>query len=77
MSRDPARILPILDALADYWLQENHRDLRLGQIISNCTPARFGEEIWESDGDSEPIKTVRDPFYMEDDEFLEELRKQP
>ena len=33
--RDPARIEPTLAAVRSYW--KNHSDLRLGQIIGNCS----------------------------------------
>jgi hypothetical protein len=42
-------------------LWTEHPDLRLGQIISNAVPDRF---------------QVRDPFHIEDEELIDEARKQ-
>ena len=71
--RDIERINETLDWLEEYW-REN-RDLRLGQILSDaaastgnhwhCTECRRGNP-----------GSIPDPFYMEDGELVEYLKRQ-
>jgi hypothetical protein len=63
MARDPARIDRILWLLTTYW--RAHPDLRLGQIVGNCTP-----RVRTSVGGAEP----GDPYYVEDDVIEAALR---
>lgn len=57
--RDPKRIYPATQALADIW--SNLPDWRLGQLMYNFKASM------EQDG--------RDIFYMEEDEFIQRLRE--
>lgn len=72
--RDPNRIDEVISALRAYW--HAHPDMRLGQIISNAaTPDTPGERRSRSEWaqDRPPF----DPFYVEDDQILDGIRKLP
>lgn len=56
--RDPKRIKKIIGLLQLYW--EDHPDLRLGQIISNCVRLHDG-------------RLNCDPFYIEDNDMEKAL----
>lgn len=58
--RDPARIHPFCDRLAELW--EKVPDWRFGQLVSNLL------------GDIE-AKTKKSVFYMEDEELFSEMEK--
>lgn len=64
--RDPKRIDTIIGLLRSYW--HTNPDLRLGQIISNLTPDRFGLDT--------VCGPVADPFSVEDTEWEDILRTQ-
>ena len=55
--RDKQRIVLIQEEIRKYW--EKHPDLRLSQIVCNCSVS-LG---------------VTDPFYLEDDDLLYTIRK--
>lgn len=57
MARDPARIDKVIELLRNYWHQ--YPDLRLGQIVSNC---------------SQRLHKTPDPYYLGDDEMAEALQ---
>ena len=59
--RDPNRIKPFCDELAELW--SNWPDLRFGQIMSNI--ARYVQ-----------MEYRKDMFYMEEDELMEIFRHQ-
>lgn len=59
--RDPNRIKPFCDELAELW--SNWPDLRFGQIMYNIS--KYVE-----------IEHRKDIFYMEDDELIQILREQ-
>ena len=48
MSRDPERIIRVLQEIAVYWTK--HPDLRLGQIVSNAA-SRFGGDPFHMEED--------------------------
>ncbi len=62
MARDPNRIPEVFNALHEYWAK--NPDLRLGQILSNAA----GDLGYRSLGG------VADPFYLEDERFVEWLK---
>lgn len=65
--RDPNRIDKIIGLLRKYWWA--HPDLRLGQLVSNLTPARYQRE-------SDAGLKMLDPYHVEDTEWEEILRKE-
>ena len=58
--RDPKRIKTIIKKLEKYWSE--NPDLRLGQIIANCVRAHDG-------------RLNCDPFYIEDEDLIDGLKK--
>lgn len=61
--RDEEKIDPFLSALRDFWLK--NPDWRFGQLVVNVL--RHGT-------DSRGKTPINDPFYVEDERFLERLR---
>lgn len=59
--RDPNRIKPFCDELAELW--SNWPDLRFGQIMSNI--ARYVQ-----------MEHRKDMFFMEEEELMKVLREQ-
>jgi len=59
--RDPERIKPFCDELAELW--SNWPDLRFGQIMSNI--ARYTQ-----------MEYRKDMFYMEEDELMKIIKEQ-
>lgn len=60
--RDVNRIKPIMEEMTKMW--EKHPDMRLGQLMCNI--------LGQVDS-----QFNRDPFYVEDDEFIEMIKEIP
>jgi hypothetical protein len=68
--RAPERIAPMLDQIREIW--ERTPDLRLGQLLVNTINRERQQRVPHSGG--ELLNVL---FYMEDEELLARLKKQP